>query len=369
MKFIIAGQTIEINSLAPALDEKFIALHGAYFGQGTINWDKFEEVARGFFDQHPDPKQSSHDDFFNNFTVVWRRFIATLNYEEAERIWHMALSPALSWEGANAGKRIHKGTPYYFWGLTALQRGDLDKGYALMHLAVNEDIETSGQEYPDTPAYAFASLNYEKARQAFGGEWLFNQMKFLDSRQNEYSSRYNRPFKLDDFKTKFLHSPPSVDIGFLFAYAVARLMRLAEVPARALTTRFAGQLEANLLFDLALVIDGAIKKKNPDRWKFIHHAEFLLTSVGQPLNEGQLGEINEAFNADFDQAVTRILDGGFKLSDNTALSGAQVDVALAYGMRNRGAHDVTAAPTVWNRFAEIEQALFDVLDLTVDFLY
>ena len=130
MKFIIAGQTIEINSLAPALDEKFIALHGAYFGQGTINWDEFEEVARGFFDQHPDPKQSSHDDFFNNFTVVWRRFIATRNYEEAERIWHMALSPALSWEGANAGKRIHKGTPYYFWGLTALQRGDLDKGYA-----------------------------------------------------------------------------------------------------------------------------------------------------------------------------------------------------------------------------------------------
>ena len=369
MRFIISGQTIEINSLASDLDKSFISLHEAYFAQGTVNWDEFESAAQAFFDSHPDPKQSSHDDYFNNFTIVWRRFMAARNYDEAERIWQMALSPALSWEVENKGQRIHKGTPYYFWGWTALQRGDLDKAYALMHLAANEDIQTSGQKYPDTPAYAFASLNYEKAFQAFGGDWLVNQMRFLDSRQNQYSATYNRPFKLDDFKSKFLQTPPSVDIGFLFTYTVARLMRLLEVPAPALLTSFASQLEANILFDLALVIDGSIGAKNAGKWGFIHHAEFLLGAVGQPLSEAQLGEINQAFNADFDKALGDILDGQFKLSDNTPLSTAQRDVALAYGMRNRGAHDVSAAPTVWNRFEEIEQALFSVLYMSVDYLH
>lgn len=369
MKFIIAGQTIEINGLVPDLDKSFLRLHEAYFGQGSVNWDEFEDAAQAFFDKHQDPTHSSHDDYFNNFTVVWRRFMAARNYDEAERIWEMALSPALLWEGKNKGKRIHKGTPYYFWGLTALQRGDLDKAYALMHLAANEDVLTSGQRYPDTPAYTFASLNYEKALQAFGGEWLVNQMRFLDSRQNVYSAAYDRPFKLDDFKTKFLHTPPAVDIGFLFTYTVARLMQLLDVPEPALLTSFASQLQANLLFDLTLVIDGAIKAKNTGKWKFIHHAECLLGVVGQPLTGAELGEINQAFGVDFDKTLSDILDGQFKLSNKTGLSTAQRDVALSYGMRNRGAHDVSAAPTVWNRFGEIEQALFNVLYMAIDFLY
>jgi len=369
MKFIIAGKIIEINDLTPELNDEFVAFHEAYFAQGSVNWDKFESIAIDFFNKNQDPRQPAHDNYFNSFTVVWRHFLGSRNYDQAEYIWKMALSPALLWEQRNQGKRIHKGTPYYFWGWTALQRGDLDKAYALLHLAVSEDIKTSGKDYPDTPAYWFASLDYEKAGRAFGGEWLYKQMKFLDSRQNKYSSRYNRTFQLEDFKSKFLHAPPSVDIGFLFAYTVARLMQLANIPSRALLTSFASQLEANLLFDLALVIDGAIKKKNPSKWRFIHHAEHLLSSVGEPLNEAQLSEINNAINANFDQALAKILDGQFRFSDNTTLSIAQIDVALAYGMRNRGAHDVSAAPTVWNRFADIEQALFDVLYMVVDFLY
>lgn len=369
MKFIISGNLIEISNLTQKLDDEFVSLHEAFFGQGSVNWDRFESHAIDFFNEHQDPTQAAHDNYFNNFTVVWRHLLGARNYDQAEQIWSMALSPALTWEQNNKGKRIHKGTPYYFWGWTALQRGDLDKAYALLHLAVREDVATSGRDFPDAPANWFASLDYEKATRAFGGEWLFSQMKYLDARQNKYSSRYNRPFQLVDFKSEFLQTPPNVDIGFLFAYTVARLMHLERVPAQALSTGFAGQLEANLLFDLALVIDGAIKDKNPSTWRFIDHAEHLLQIVGEPLDNAQLGEISQAFNADFDSALSSILDGEFILSSNVPLSTAQTDVALAYGIRNRGAHDVTAAPTVWKRFSEIDQALFSVLFLTVDFLY
>jgi len=180
---------------------------------------------------------------------------------------------------------------------------------------------------------------------------------------------YSRPFILDDFKNKFLLKPPTIDLGFLFAYTVARLMQLAKLPSHALASSFAAQLEANLLFDLTLVIDGTLKDKNQGEWKFFKHAGFLLATVSQPMTDQELSLVNQSFNDDFDETLGSILDGTFTTSNNQILSQAQRDVAITYGMRNRGAHDVTAAPTVWTRFSDIEQALFNVLYMSVDYLY
>ena len=368
MEFIIGGQTIQIESLDPTIDDQFTLLHAAYFGREALKWASFETAAKTFFDKYTDPKSSLHDMYFNNFTVIWRSYLHARNYDGAEDIWSKALSTALSWESQNPGKRIHKDTPYYFWGMTALERGDLDKGYALMHQAVAEDTLTHGGQYPASPAFAFASLNYAEPAQAFR-DWLYRQMIYIDSRQNAYSATYGRPFILDDFKNKFLLNPPTVDIGFLFAYSIARLMPLSKLPIHALASGFAAQLEATLLFDLTLVIDGTLKAKNPGEWKFANHAGFLLRAVAQPLTDQELGEVNQAFKADFDATLKAIADGTFVVSGTKRLSQAQRDVSLAYGMRNRGAHDVTSVPTVWTRFADIEQALFNVLYLAVDFLY
>ena len=368
MEIIIGGQTVQIESLNPAIDDQFVLLHAAYFGNQPLKWSSFEEAAVCLFDKFPDPLSGIHDSFFNNFTIIWRSYLQARNFDAAEDIWRKAMSTAFTWESRNPGKRIHKGTPYYFWGMTALERGDLDKGYSLMHQAVNEDTLTHGKQYPPSPAFAFASLNYAEPAQAFR-DWLFRQMVYIDAKQNAYSDAYQSGFMLDTFKNKFLLTPPSVDIGFLFAYSVARLMQLSKLPAHALASSFAAQLESNLLFDLTLVIDGALRAKNPTKWKFIHQAEFLLRSIGEPLTAQDLGEVNQAFNAGFDATLMAILDGSFELPANRKLSLAQRDVSLTYGMRNRGAHDVTSIPTVWMRFAEIEQALFNVLYLVVDRLY
>ena len=365
MEFIIGGQTIQIENLDPSIDDQFVLLHAAYFGREALKWASFEEAANAFFDKYPDPNSGHHDKYFNNFTVIWRSYLNSRKFDGAEDIWRRAMSTALSWESLNPGKRVHKGTPYYFWGMTALERGDLDKGYALMHQAVAEDTLTYGVQCPASPAFAFASLNYAERAQAFR-DWLYRQMRYIDARQNAYSATYGRPFILENFKDKFLLKPPNVDIGFLFAYSVARLMQLSKTPDHALASGFAAQLESNLLFDLTQVIDGTIRAKNPTKWKFVHHAEFMLQIVGEPLTEQELGEVNQAFGAGFDASVGAMLDGTFGLAGGKILSRAQRDVSLAYGMRNRGAHDVTATPTVWKRFAEIEQALFNVLYMAVD---
>lgn len=368
MDIIIGGQTIQIDDLDPSIDDAFVRLHAAYLGREALKWEAFEDASRSFFDKNPEPNTGVHDRYFSNFTVIWRSFLNARNFDSAEEIWRRALSTALKWESKNTGKRLHKGTPYYFWGMTALEKGDLDKGYALMHQAVTEDKLTHGSAYPSSPAFAFASLNYSEPAQAFR-EWLYYQMRYIDARQNVYSARYSRPFILDTFKNKFLLSPPSVDLGFLFAYSVARLMQLSRVPSHALANEFAGQLESNLLFDVALVIDGTIKAKNAGDWRFIRHAEFLLGSYGEPLSQQELADVNQAFSNDFDGTLKAFLDGVHTISGSKAPTQAQRDVCLTYGMRNRGAHDVTSAPTVWTRFAEIEQALFNVLYLAVDILY
>jgi hypothetical protein len=54
---------------------------------------------------------------------------------------------------------------------------------------------------------------------------------------------------------------------------------------------------------------------------------------------------------------------------NMTLDRLQCDVALAYGLRNHGAHNTGTAPTIWNRFPDVQQAVFRVLCATVDYLY
>ncbi|OGW29644.1 MAG: hypothetical protein A2X59_12855 [Nitrospirae bacterium GWC2_42_7] len=366
MQFIIGGKSIELNTLEPGLDKKFISLHSAYFGHEALSWDDFEVEAIKFFDSCSS-KIALHDAYFNNFTVIWDTFISAGKFAEAENIWDMALKPALKWEKTNQAKRIHKGTPYYFWGITVLQRGELDKGYALIHRAVEEDFLTHGKAYIDTSGFALVSLNYVKADQAFR-QWVIQQAKFLNTMQNNYSALYGRKFILEDFKDRFLLAPPNVATIFLLAYAVARLMRLSELPAHAFHSSFAGQLEINILFDVVLVIDNAIHAKNPSQRKFINHAEFLLTKANFSLNNAQLGDINEAYNKDFDGTLRTILDGTFSLP-NLTLTTFQRDVAIVYGLRNYGAHNVSSVPTIQERFLEIQQVVMNVLFATVDFLY
>ena len=126
MKFIINGRQIQIGNLTSQLDEAFIALHEAYFGHRALDLRKFNDIALDFFNSDSS-SPVSQDSYFTNFTVIWRSYLSTSNFDEAEHIWIMALEPALSWEATNPGKYIHKGTPYYCWGSTSIFKWAVNK--------------------------------------------------------------------------------------------------------------------------------------------------------------------------------------------------------------------------------------------------
>ena len=364
---ILGGREIIISALGQPIDAAVDRLHAAYFGQLPLPWEEFETAAQAFFDTTP-ANWSAHDAYFNSFTVIWRTILNAGNFEHAEHIWKRALQPAQRWEQANQQGRIHKGTPYYFWSMTALLRGHVDRGYLLIHQAVQEDVITHQQQSPKTPGYALVSLDYDLVDQAFR-QWVVAQAEFLGRLLENYNTTYGRTLALRDIKRRFFDVPPSPETVFLFTYTLARLMQLTDVLNHVARNPFAGQLELNVLFDVTLVIDSAIKAKNAPKWQFIDHAECLLNAAGPALTNAQLRDISGLFKTNFDSTLQAALNGKLSLQDGTLLDRVQSDVALAYGLRNYGAHNTGAASTVWNRFPELQQGLFRTLFTTVDYLY
>ncbi len=368
MKLIIGGRLIELKALDNSIDIAFKNLYAAFYANGALNLADLEAATFDFLNKAYS-KIEQHDDYFNNFTILWNNFLTDGNYDKAESVWEMALDPVLKWEMRNKGKRIHKGTAYYFWGMTSLQRGEIDKGYTLMHRAVEEDVLTLGpQQAIEKPGFALVSLNYTKADQAFR-QWVFEQASFLNVLQNKYSSIYMRQFILEDFRNRFLSNSSILEVLFLFAYTVAKLMNLTILPKHVSNNEFFGQLAGNIIFDLALVIDKAIQEKNPREWKFIDHASFLLNNAGSPLSKDKLAYINSEFKQDGDRTLRDILDGTFTLDDGTILTKLQSDVAVVYILRNHGAHDVSAISIVSEGFLDVQQVMMNVLFATVDYLY
>ena len=258
---IVIGEPVTMSVLGAPLDALVERFYMDYFAGRELPWDELDVAAGTYFDQHPtDP--AAHDDYFNNFISLWRHLMGHDNQSRAEYIWERALKPALAWEQAHAGQFLHKGTPYYFWAMTVIIRRDMDRGYLIMHRALDEDIRTHAQQRPDTPGFALVSLNHEKPDQAFR-QWVVHQAQHVEQRLHNYNAAHQRSLTMDQVKQRFLINPPTTEVLFLFTYTLARLINISDEPIHVRANPFAGQLELNLFFDITLVIDAVIKARTP----------------------------------------------------------------------------------------------------------
>jgi hypothetical protein len=366
MKFIINGKRFSIKNINPQIDELFLKLHYAFIGDGVLNWDEFIEKSKEFFTEVPDT--GIQDTYFSNFTILWRNLLNSGNYDKAEEIWEMALEAALAWENENNGKRIHKGTPYYFWATTALIRGDIDKGYSLMHHALQEDIQTSGTRYPPTPTFAFVTADFTKVEQFFR-QWPLEQAQYIENRLQLYRKTTGKILTLDQFREKFLCSKVNTSIIYLLAYTISRLKKFEELPKYVFLNQFASQLQLNILFDLALIVDEAIFETNPSSWKFIDQASYVSRKCKLLLSKSKLKEINKSYNTDFEKTITSLINGVYQFKDGSIPSGLSNDLAITYGIRNRGAHKTSSVMAICGYFQVIEKMIFNILFLIVEELY
>src|SRR5262245_55887835 len=116
---------VEIKALNPTLDSAFASFYASVQTGSNPDEGSFDRAAEQFLATRTDYRE--HDDYFNNFTPLWKLHLGDRHLETAAAVWPWALRPALRVEAT--GKRVHKGTPYYFWGMTELLADKLENGY------------------------------------------------------------------------------------------------------------------------------------------------------------------------------------------------------------------------------------------------
>ena len=357
----------QLPSFTPALDAQFRAFYQAIHGTGAVSPVPFDSEAVPYL-LSVQGDWAKHDMYFNAFTPLWQRCLANNNYEQASTIWPWALRPVYAAESTAGGLRFHKGAAYYFWGVSAILSGDMDRGFLLMHSALEEDVKTHKRLDPSTPSLRLVAIDGQHPEQLFR-PWVVLLQSSLDERLKSFRARTGRNLGTDEFRAKFLSDTSTREAAFLFSYSLARIMRLRGAFPLQVGT-FASQMFLNILFDLCLVVDAAIKHKAGPvaGWKFIDLATNLARSSGLGLSKADLRAVNQCFQADFERALGEASGDAMTIASRR-LTGLDASIAVVYGLRNRGAHAPGSVPLVAASIDRLLEHTFDTLFLCVETLY
>ena len=304
----------------------------------------------------------------NNLTPAWRTYLSNGYLQYAQGLWQNVHRATETWE-KSIGTRLLKGSVFYYWGGTALLQGELDRGFFLMHAAYEEDVETTKRDLPNTPAFKFVSLDFEATDQLFRVH-LEMYADYLNQFLINY--RLSKPSGMtkEEFRRNFLQGVSDTSIPFMFTHTLAKAHALRQFSPYLKRSRFASQYELNLLFDLTMVIDAALKGKIVGFWRFSDLVASLSASSGLSLAASDLKQdLNQSADIDFNKTVLDLLDQVYTLQSGRFLTRLECDIGVSYCVRNHAAHNISFSPVVWSRFEHILQSLFNVLFLSVKELY
>ena len=342
----------------------------------TIEEQRFTIVdPQTFFDQNID-NYDAHNWFFDQFTTIWNFFLNQRRFRSAEHVWELALISAYEWQDKNPNKRVHKGTPYYFWGVTCILNADSEKGFLLMHQALEEDKKTLKSDAPKTPAYYFVTLNYERQDQFFKQK-VEEIASFVDKKLGTYRSRTGGALTLPNFKSRFLENSTLQDVVFYFVFTIFRLKKLIEeIDQKLKENVFSTLLQANTILDLCLIVENVMKKQinKPTMYELLIH---LSNQLSLNLHKGSKGSQNNNLSKlgiDFDgenlgKTLKELLSSQYRFQDGPALQSIEEDLAITYGFRNFGAHEIENQPVVYNNFDEISRRILNTLFFSIEKLY
>lgn len=329
----------------------------------------FTIFANHYFNQNKTTQ--SHDKFFNYFIPLSEDLYSQRKYSQAMKLWEYALDLAHNWEKTNRPIKIHKGAPYYFLGVTAILNNDLENGFLAMHQALKEDYRLTQSETPQKPAYWFVTLDSPHGH--FFDKEVKKMSDYLLQKLEKYRLSRGGTLQIKAFRNKFLRCKNLTNEVFFFVYLLSSLKKLEDETQAFKRNSFSSIIYINLLFDLCRTLERVIENKNPAAGtgfiSFYKEVLFLsepsthITSLSFTRN--QLGKINGRFNKAFNKTMYDILKGRYlKLrTDN------EKDFAIAYGIRNSGAHDIRNLQVIYNRFPELAQNILNAFFLTIEKLY
>lgn len=376
-KFKIGEQKFEMEDLGELMNNQFLKMYISHYHGNVFSFNKFRIKSYSFFDQYVGDYHT-HDKFFNNFFRIWFDLLSQKRFKDAEKLWDLALNIAYEWEDNNKSKRIHKGTPCYFYSVTCILNDNLEKGFLLMHQALEEDKETQDTNSPDTPAYYFVTLDYKELGQFFIRK-VWEITRFVDKKLENYRSSRGGKLKLSDFKSKFLEEPTLQEAVFYFVFESFRLKKfLKNIDQRLTQNVFSSLLQANTIFAFCLIVDNVIKFKHKQKYPtipenkrlFYNLLDYLSSKSSLNLHKNnRLDILNDEFINDFSNTLERLLDSRYSFQDGTKLQFIEVDLAITYGIRNFAAHRIEDQPVIYQNFDEISGRILNALFFSIEKLY
>src|SRR5215204_1037308 len=370
--FNIREYPFTIEDIGQLMNQQFQKLYEHYLLGKNIDLSKFYNESSGYFDNNS--SVDAHDRYFNNFTPLWGLLLRQGLFFHADQLWQIAIEAAKKWEEnqQNQNYIIHKGAPMYFWGVTCILKEDLEKGFLLIHEALNEDRRNiNPDDIQGTPAYAFITLNYEQQKQYFRHKVL-EISQFLEQKLNVYQASRNGRLTMSELREKFLQNSHLVEQVILFVFELFYLKKLLSENKQGLTHNvYRSMLLVQSIFTFSLLIDNIIKNKynNPDPHKqqFIDLLIYLSEKANLKLDKSKLLKIKEMFADDPSQTVEDLVNSCSIL--RTKIQPLEEDMALSYCFRNAAAHKIGNRPYIHVDFNNIVDRLFNLFFLAVETLY
>ncbi len=367
----IAGRAVELWDLGAPLMPDFFDLYRSHYVNVPFDPSSLITNTYPFFDANCQNVQML-DHYFENYTSLWTELMNEGKFLEAARLLAaFPLRMAYYWENTNS-KPLHKGTPYYFVGVSKIASDDLDEGFLYMHQALEEDKRTFGTLQPQTPAFFFVTLDYSTQNQFFYPR-VIQASSYLEQRLDFYRKSSGSTLTLDEFKKRFLSQVQLQEAIFHFVALQHKLLAQSYLDKRLKLNTMSSLHESNLLFSLILTVDAAIKNKDPNS---NHHLfRQLLVFLGQSsspslsVRDGDLTRLTGEFESDFGKTLEDLLNSRYVPSSGTKFSAIEEDVGIAHGLRNFGAHRVEYQASIVNNFDSILQRMFNLLFFTVEQLY
>ena len=370
--FNIREYPFTIEDIGQLMNQQFQKLYEHYLLGKNIDLSKFYNESSGYFDNNS--LVDTHDRYFNNFTPLWGLLLQQGLFFHADQLWQIAIEAAKKWEEnqQNQNYIIHKGAPMYFWGVTCILKEDLEKGFLLIHEALNEDRRNiNPDDIQGTPAYAFITLNYEQQKQYFRHKVL-EISQFLEQKLNAYQASRNGRITMSELRERFLRNSHLVEQVILFVFELFYLKKLLSENKQGLTHNvYRSMLLVQSIFTFSLLIDNIIKNKynNPDPHKqqFIDLLIYLSEKANLKLDKSKLLKIKEMFADDPSQTVEDLVNSCSIL--RTKIQPLEEDMALSYCFRNAAAHKIGNRPYIHVDFNNIVDRLFNLFFLAVETLY
>lgn len=360
------NQIYPLITLTPKLTNEFENFYDSYFKNKIYRINNLKKASFEYFSKCKF-NSASHDAYFNNFNHLWLDSLQKGDYLRAKNIWYIALE-IVNFCERKIKNHIHKGTPFYFLGVTCCLMGDTENGFLYMHQALDEDYKTTKEDAPKTPSLSFVTLDFENSGQFFR-DYLLNLLGFLKEYINEFNELFNKNLDEVFIRRRFLEVVENKYISFLFCYSLARLKDFREKETISKNNEFAGLVELDLLFNFLLVIEESIKEKSKTGRFFSNQLNFLNKLEDINIPSGKIHILSDSFRDDFPKTLITMLNGTFIFDDATRLNNIERIFGILLGLRNRAAHDISQGKHIYQHFEALHRLTLFGLFFIIDQLY